>query len=813
MGRFTQQQLVAVLRSDTDNEYLVLCDGQSDISLMLPEIRNAPNVFLKFPPAWAEPTLGGLGDPASHLRRSAEFQDWIYRQDVDLFHSTTPFLLWEPINSRFDACPLVATLYDLIPLVFPDRYLTEPYREPYLRALAHVKGATRLLAISQSALTDASLYIGFPKERIDVASPLADKIFRPLPYSDARLTVRRLIRHLHIPKRFVLTVSATHHTKNLDGLLKAFALLAPSVRAELPLVVCCHLNVYEKEQLDRTVDELGISDSVIFTGLVSDLALAALYNCATLVVHPSRYEGFGLPVLEAMSCGTPVITTLQSSLPEVAGDAAILVDSEAPEAFADAIFEAYGDPARREWMGLRGLEQASRFTEVELARATIASYRKAISSPQPITFAGPERKLRVAMWTPLPPQQSGIADYTVELLQELTRHCEVEIFADDHFQPDTQVSHRFIVHSFKAFERRHAQDPFAVTIYQMGNSKFHWYMYPSLTRHPGIVVMHDLGWSHVMYDRLMAEGRPDQFRTELVEQEGAHALDEFERGIVGLTGTAYLRFCDQFLSAHPMLGRIISSSLAQIVHSEEGRRQLQGRYPDAFPQVVEMGVANVYPANRRIEVRRARSALGYSESTLVLGAFGIVHPAKRLESCLNALPRVIENHPDTMFVVTGRTLEDHYLPELGDLADRLGIADHVRFNGQVSSSEYHRQLIACDAVLNLRSPTVSHMSATLMRAVAAGKPVIITDLQDWAGLGDDFCMRVPSGPQEIEVLETHLLKIAGNPSLRKHMAAAAYEYFLRHATLAKMSDGYLEVMGALVDGRGPRHYPVAVGAR
>lgn len=800
MGRFTQQQCQAVLRSDAENEYLVLCDGKSDTSLMLPEIRSSPNVFLKFPPAWAEPTLGGLGDPASHLQRSAQFQDWIYQEDVDLFHSTTPFLLWEPINARFDACPLVATLYDLIPLVFPDRYLTEPYREPYLRALAHVSGAARLLAISESARTDASMYIGFPRDRIDVAFPLADEIFQPMPYELARGTLRRLIRRTRIPERFILTVSATHHTKNLDGLLKAFSLLPSSLRMEMPLVVCCHLNDYEVEQLGRTVNELGIADGVVFTGLVSDQALAALYNCATLVVHPSRYEGFGLPVLEAMSCGTPVITTLQSSLPEVAGDAAILVDSESPQGFADAITLAYRDAGRREWMGIRGLAHATRFTPAQLAGNTLACYRRAVGpAPErpgerlPIAVG---RRTRVAMWTPLPPQQSGIADYSVELIDELSRHCDVEVFADDHFQPDARVRYRFKVHSFRAFERRHSQQPFDVTIYQMGNSKFHWYMYESLLAHPGIVVLHDLGWSHVMYDRLMSEGKSEQFYNELALLEGDATRVEFQQGVFGLTGAAYLEFCDRFLFRHPMLGRIVSAGLMQIVHSEEGRRQLLARYPQASPVVVEMGVSDPYSSHPEREVVRARRSEGYGQETFVLGAFGIVHPVKRLESCLRALPAVVRRHADTVLVITGRTLEDHYRDELMDLAAGLGVAAHVRFKGQVSRSEYHRHLIACDAVVNLRSPSASHMSATLIRSIAAGKPVVISDLPDWEGFSGDFCLRVPQGDLEVQALESHLVELAGRPEERRRMAAAAREYFLTHATTATMAERYLDAIRA-----------------
>ncbi len=161
-----------------------------------------------------------------------------------------------------------------------------------------------------------------------MAWPIADACFRPLPAPVVAQMLVGLRRRTRLPEHFVLAVTHLHHSKNLSVLLEGYAHLPDAVRAQLPLVVSCHLDAGQLSSLQESVAAFGLDDDVVTTGLVSNDELAALYNAATMLVHPSRYEGFGLPVLEAMQVGTPVVTTTASSLPEVAGDAALLVDDD-----------------------------------------------------------------------------------------------------------------------------------------------------------------------------------------------------------------------------------------------------------------------------------------------------------------------------------------------------------------------------------------------------------------------------------------------------------------------------------------------------
>ena len=804
MGRFTQQQLSAVLALDQANDYLVLCDPTADVSLLAPGIRSAENAFVTVPPAWTSDPACGFDET---LRRGEELQEWLCSLDVGLYHAATPFLLWEPLVPQFDACPVVATLYDLIPLVYPSHYLSDGHEGPYFRALELVTRADRVLAISESAKKDAELYVGIQPHRVDVAYPAADEVFAPMPPALARAVLSRWGR---VPESFAFAVSALHQSKNVVVLLEAYAALPAPVRTRLPLLLGGHFGPPEEATIRGIASRLGIVDDLVFVGVVTDQQLAALYGLATVVVHPSRYEGFGYPVLEAMSCGAPVITSTSSSLPEVAGDAAVVVDPDDVDGLTSAMHDVAGDAGLRRRMRDKGLEQASRFSAAALGEATLRCFQRTAAGEQPgrpAAVAAPGR-MRVAMWTPLPPLQTGIADYAVELLQQLDRRFEIEVFVDGGYLPDAALLERFRVYHASAFDRRHAQRPFDVTIYQMGNSKFHWYIYQQLQRHAGIVVLHDLGVSPVLYDRCHTSGDFEPFLRALGAIEGEAVRRRFAERFSSLQGSERDAFSVDFLRSHPMLRSVTAGSHAVVVHTEDAARRLRRECPDAEVTVVGMGVAAPRPARGTLRRDRARRALGYPPGAFIVSAFGIVHETKRLAQCILALPELVAQRPDALLVVVGRALTPSYADGLVELAHDVGVAEHLRFRGHVRRETFDLELAACDVVVNLRAPSASHMSAILMRALGAGKPVVMSSLDDWASIPDGACLRVPSDSGEVAAVSGHLTALARDPRLAAVVSGAARSWFERHATVAAMAEGYGRVMHevrlrtATVDGPG-----------
>jgi len=790
MGRYTQQQLRAVLAADPTDEFVLICNADDDETLIDPEVAAAPNVTLARAPEATQPHWGD--DEGDELRLAEAFQAWVSGLGVNLFHLTTPFHLVAPTMATFDACPLVATFYDLIPLRYPDAYLgLASTRRGYVRALSLVMGATRWVAISEASRQDAVTHLGLPWEKIDVAYPVSDFSFGVLPDDVVTQRLAGLRDRVPLPEHFVLSVSYPHHSKNLDALLRAYAALPPVSRLGHPLVLCCFLPPLELDGVQRRLAELGLDGDVVITGLVSDAELAALYNAASAVVHPSRYEGFGLPVIEAMRCGTPVITTTASSLPEVAGGAALLVDPDDVVGLTAAMAQVLSDRPLADDLVARGLEQASRFGGSQLADATLACYRSALADSSP---AMPRQRPHVAMWTPLPPQRSGVADHAATLLAHLTEGVDVEVFVDDGVAPDDDVLGHQPVHHRSAFPRRQAADPFDMVIYQIGASLFHQFEYEPLRRWPGVVDLHDLHWSYARWAHL----GPDAFRAELADLEGPQALGDLAAAELRWATDAEVGDAseDELWSHHPMLGGVLGAATAVVVHSGALAAEVEAHHPQARPRCLPLATSDPHDHANSADADAVRA--NHRHDHLLVGVFGIVHPAKRLESCVAAVAAT----PGVGLLVVGEALDPAYADALAKLAAEAGAADRVTITGRLPWNDYCAALLACDVVVNLRAPLLRQASATLAHALAAGRPVVVTDGADTRALPDACCRRIVAAEGEIDALAAVLADLAVDPAGRATMGEASRAHYLEQAAPAAVAARYGELIEQL-SGRPP----------
>lgn len=261
-------------------------------------------------------------------------------------------------------CPAVVTLYDIIPRLFP--------RESSLRARLFfdlsvrvaLRSAQRIVTSSHRSRDDIARVYRVPAARIDVVYGAADERFRPAePESTAAVRARH-----QLPETFALCVTSDKPHKNVDTLVKAWRLSAIGQREDAPwLILAGH----------RGGGLLAFDHPCIRDlGPIAEADLPALYGSATLFIYPSRYEGFGLPPLEAMACGAPVICSRAGSLPEVAGDAALLVDPDDPQALAAAIDQVFADSTLRANLRAAGLERAASFSWQRAAQETLAVYER-----------------------------------------------------------------------------------------------------------------------------------------------------------------------------------------------------------------------------------------------------------------------------------------------------------------------------------------------------------------------------------------------------------------------------------------------------
>lgn len=293
------------------------------------------------------------------------FGQW--QRKFDLYHETNY------IPMSFNG-PTILTVFDLSFHLFPETHPTERIRHmdryfyPRLDRVAH------FITISDSVKRELIEHLGLSENKITVTPLGVDEHFKPFLPDQVYPIVRKYGLK---PDSYILYVGTLEPRKNILNLLKAYSRLPLSLREAYPLVLAGGTG-WLMEKLDQEIHQLNIQRTVIKTGYVPKEDLPSLYSGATVFVYPSLYEGFGLPPLEAMACGTPVITSSVSSLPEVVGNAGVLVHPEDFEKLAEEMEDLVTNPPRRQLLSAMGLERSKHFTWEKCAAKTLEVYDRVV---------------------------------------------------------------------------------------------------------------------------------------------------------------------------------------------------------------------------------------------------------------------------------------------------------------------------------------------------------------------------------------------------------------------------------------------------
>ncbi|MGQ9584476.1 MAG: glycosyltransferase family 4 protein [Anaerolineae bacterium] len=291
----------------------------------------------------------------------------LFREGVDLLHALA---FVAPVACP---CPFVVTVYDLSFLRFPQAF--RAWNRLYLNWFTRhsARRARRVIAISESTRQDVVRLLGVSADRVDAIPCGVGPEFRQFDPHE----VDRFRREKGLPERFFLFVGTLEPRKNLPAVFEAMRLLKRGGEPTKPcLVVVGGLGWGYQEALSK-LEELDLEGDVLLTGFVPSEELPWWYNAATALVYPSLYEGFGLPALEAMACGLPVLTSDRGSLPEVVGEAGLLVDPEEPEGLAVAMDRLWREQDLRAHLSAQGLGRARRFSWDHTARLTVQTYERA----------------------------------------------------------------------------------------------------------------------------------------------------------------------------------------------------------------------------------------------------------------------------------------------------------------------------------------------------------------------------------------------------------------------------------------------------
>ncbi len=350
LGRYTQSLIHALGRVDRANEYEILMPVDTSF---FPSYSNFHYRFCKFP---------------------------VFKRRF--WEQLAPALVgpYDILHFPYDSCvaskkgKFVVTMHDIKPLLFPrvkrrvDLYgvlkrmiIPEP-----------AKQIDHIITVSECSRKDIVEKLGVSEERITVVSQGIE--------SDCFSENKEILDKYRQRVPFVLCVAGSDPTKNVDSLIVAFSMLPNEVRREHRLILVGDMG--KNVTLQKLVQDTGIEELVECTGIVTDQQLASYYQQASVFVFPSLYEGFGLPVLEAMACGCPVICSNTSSLPEVVGGAAMLVDPVNVSALEAAMREVLTNPDQQQKMRNAGLQQARKFSWDRTARETVKLYQRVVSTAQ-----------------------------------------------------------------------------------------------------------------------------------------------------------------------------------------------------------------------------------------------------------------------------------------------------------------------------------------------------------------------------------------------------------------------------------------------
>ena len=700
-----------------------------------------------------------------------------------VFHALSPFDIGTPVREVWPreasraGRRLVVTVYDLIPELFPDTYLADPgVRRRYRARRELVRAADHVVTLSGSAADDVADRLGIPDDRITVVGASCSDAFRPGGEQEQEAELARA----GLPglgERTVVYNGAVEPRKNMEGLIRAFARLPEPARRRHQLVLVCRLDSLERNHYDVLGRSLGLTEGeLLLTGLVSDTTLVHLYRSATLVAYPSFYEGYGLPVAEAMACGAPVVASDTSSLRELVAPEATFDPSD-PDAIARSLERGLVDQAFRRQLLRWSARPRPGWTDV--AERAAGVYRSLSTEPGgsgPRRPAAWRRRPCVALVTPWPPATTGVASYSRRLARALSDSVEVDLFLDGDGADESGVDPEFTAYPARALPLVDSvRGGYESVIACIGNSEHHAGALGLLRlgRVAAAVLAHDVRLNG-LYRHGAARGAVPEGNAAVVTRLYEQASDAWitDGWLQPAEAAAHGVFMARELIglADPF---IVTSEFAADLARLDARPEDRGRVtvcPYAYPP----------PVPRRP---------GTEEPGLI-ATFGLVNAVKQPELLLASLALVRRSDPAARLAFVG-PIDPALLEGYHALAARLGVADSVAFTGEVDDAEYGRWLGRASVAVQLRSATNGETSGAVADCLAHGVATVVTDAGPAHAL-PDFVAKVPVEATP-EMLADSVSQLLADPGRRSAQAAEGQAFVAARG----FDRGARDLLGAL----------------
>lgn len=694
--------------------------------------------------------------------------EFITQNNVDLVHFTSPLMFDIDFPQIKKSNTKVSCLvYDLIPLVMKDEYFNQwpnEIKKEYHNRLEKIKSVDLILTISNSAKNDILNLLEIEESKVKVIFASVDE--EKFYYSNEKDLVNK---ELGKESKFIFSLTGFDIRKNNEGLIKAFSKLEPEYN-DVKLVIGGIKKEEERNTLLKLAQENGISkERFILLGYISDELLRQLYLNNLAFVFISKYEGFGLPVLEAMRCGAPIITSNVSSLPEVAGKLGILVDPNNEEEIIESFKKIISNVNRHEFVQ-DSLDESKKFSWKKVVEDSVIEFIKVCG------FTG-ETKETLAYFSPLNPQQSGISDYSEELLVYLKNHFDIKIITKDYLPTNDFVKENFEVIDIK--NARSILEESKYKIYHMGNNELHKWIYDVMCDYPGILVLHDLNlYGYYLYTTYLKNNQ-EEFVNEMKYCHGTigekAALDLIHNKI-------YPNTID-----FPMFKKVVELNQKVIVHSNYIKKFIE-------EDTDFNGEIEIIPHGFTIEKDRKKADLKFlNNKNFKIGVFGNVIPNKRNDIIINVFSNLLKNKTDVDLYFVGN-IEKEYKNVLKKQIKELKVESNVVFIEKLEIEDFKSHIENVDICINLRWPTMGETSGTLMRALGAGIPCIVSNIGTYSEIPDDIAWKVDVDEYEEKLLLAYLIEVISNRNVRDQMKSISQTYIRENNDFSEISKVYSRVI-------------------
>lgn len=625
--------------------------------------------------------------------------------------------------------PTAVILYDLIPLLNPEVYLAgSDVAKWYAEKLQYLQKADLLLSISESSRKEALTHLNADPSDVVNIGAAADAQFKNIELSINK--TKDVLGGYSLSKDFLMYTGGVDHRKNIEGLIRSYALLKQSIREQHQLAIICAIDDAQKMVLNSLAKSVGLkAGEVILTGYIPDHDLIALYNLCHAFIFPSWHEGFGLPALEAMCCGAPVIAANTSSLPEVLGFNAALFDPHDDADMAEKIQQVLTDELFREKLLKHHKQQIKKFSWGKTAKKTIVAFEALLHKKQskPINKSNVKKKL--AYISPLPPQRSGIADYSAELLPSLIAYYDIDVIVEQASISDDWIHKNCTIHDVKYFTENSSN--YERVLYHFGNSSFHNHMFNLLYAYPGVVVLHDFFLSGVI-------NYMGNLNSQLYYSHGYKPFTHKNND-----NDNVLNF--------PANKKVLDHAKGIIVHSKHAKRLANKWYGGKFSEgwnVIPLLRAPPIAANRA----KSRKKLKIPSNAIVIASFGLLDPTKQNQALLDAwLASRLSQDENCYLIFVGENNTGEYGINLKNTIERSKKTLQIKITGWLDTNEFIEYLNIADIAVQLRTLSRGETSAAILDCMNYAIPTIINANGAMAEINDDcvYKLRDEFTPEEL----------------------------------------------------------------